>query len=57
MIDYGVGVVGHRVPLYVGTGQMDMDRCIELSNYALEKGAEGVVVISPYYMNLPTRLF
>lgn len=53
MIDYGVGVVGHRVPLYVGTGQMDMDRCIELSNYALEKGAEGVVVISPYYMNLP----
>ena len=30
-----------------------MDRCVELSNYALDQGADGVVVISPFYINLP----
>lgn len=53
LIDRAVSAAAGRVPLYVGTGHMEMDECVELSNYALDKGIRAVVVISPYYMNLP----
>ena len=53
LIDRAVSAVDGQVPLYVGTGHMEIDECVNLSNYALRKGARAVVVISPYYMNLP----
>ena len=53
LIDRAVSAVNGQVPLYVGTGHMEIDECVNLSNYALGKGARAVVVISPYYMNLP----
>lgn len=53
LIDRAVSAVDGQVPLYVGTGHMEIDECVNLSNYALGKGARAVVVISPYYMNLP----
>ena len=42
-----------RVPLYVGTGSMFINECIDLSNYALGQGADTLVIISPFYFNLP----
>ena len=42
-----------RVPLYVGTGGMMLEECIELSNFAFKHGADAAVVISPYYFQLP----
>ena len=32
---------------------MNLEACVELSNYALEQGADGAMVISPYYFSLP----
>lgn len=45
--------INKRVITYVGTNCMILEDCIELSNYALEQGADAVMVISPYYFNLP----
>ena len=42
-----------RVTVYAGTCHMELDQCVEFSNYALELGADGVMVISPYYFSLP----
>lgn len=53
LIDTAVSYIDKRVTLYVGTNCMILKDCIELSNYAIEKGADAVMVISPYYFNLP----
>ena len=45
--------IDHRVTVYVGTCEMNLEACIGLTNYALEQGADGAMVISPYYFNLP----
>lgn len=51
-IDIACECVKHRVELYVGTSRMIAEETIELSNYALSKGADGVMIISPYYFPL-----
>lgn len=53
LIETAIQHINKRVTLYVGTNCMVLDDCIELSNYAIEKGADGVMIISPYYFNLP----
>lgn len=45
-----VEAVGHRVPVYIGTGRYHTGQTIELSQYAQKIGADGVLVIMPYYM-------
>ena len=39
--------------VYVGTNEMEFPACVELSNYAVAQGADGAMVISPYYFSLP----
>jgi Dihydrodipicolinate synthase/N-acetylneuraminate lyase len=41
-----------RTPLYIGTNCAAVEETIELSNYALNAGANGVMVIGPYYFSL-----
>ncbi|MCL1829828.1 MAG: dihydrodipicolinate synthase family protein [Oscillospiraceae bacterium] len=41
-----------RTQLFIGTGNMRLEDTVELSNIAFEKGADGVMIISPYYFNL-----
>ncbi len=53
LVKTAVKAVRGRVPLIVGTNCMVVDECVAFSNYALEQGADGVIVISPYYVNLP----
>ena len=53
LILHAIDTVKKRVPLYVGTGSMLLEECIELSNFALGHGADAAVVISPYYFQLP----
>lgn len=53
LIREALAYIDHRVTVYVGTNEMNFDACAELSNYALAQGADGVMVISPYYFNLP----
>jgi len=52
LIDLVIDHVAGRVEVIIGTACMRLDETIELSNYALEAGACGVMVISPYYFAL-----
>lgn len=53
MVREAVAYIAHRVTVYIGTCSMEFEECVEFSNFALEAGADGVMVISPYYFNLP----
>jgi 4-hydroxy-tetrahydrodipicolinate synthase len=44
--------IDHRVPLIVGTGCMRQDDTIELTKFAKDKGADGVIIVPPYYFSL-----
>jgi len=44
--------INRRTQLLVGTASMDVRETIELSRYAYEQGADGVVVVSPFYFSL-----
>ena len=39
-----------RVPIYVGTAHYRTDKTIELSKHAESIGADGVMIVSPYYL-------
>lgn len=44
-----------RTRLLIGTGGMNTEETIFLSNYALSKGADAALVVSPYYFSLSER--
>ena len=46
--------VAKRVPVIAGTGSNSTAEAIELSQHAKEMGADGVLLVSPYY-NKPTQ--
>lgn len=49
LIRLAVRHINKRTQLLVGTASMDVKETLELNRYALEQGADGVMVISPYY--------
>ena len=53
LIREAVSYINRRVTVYVGTNEMEFPACVELSNYAVAQGADGAMVISPYYFSLP----
>lgn len=44
--------INHRVPLIVGTGSTRLEETIELTRFAADEGADGVIVVPPYYFSL-----
>lgn len=52
LIDIAVPYVKGKIRVFVGTSRMDPLESIELANYAQDKGADGVMIISPYYFSL-----
>jgi dihydrodipicolinate synthase/N-acetylneuraminate lyase len=52
LIDLAVSYVNHRTKVYIGTACMTVEDTVQLSNYAIETGADGVMIISPYYFSL-----
>ena len=52
MIHCAAEKIGRRVKYFVGTNSMIPGETVELSQYALEQGANGVVVVPPYYFTL-----
>jgi 4-hydroxy-tetrahydrodipicolinate synthase len=52
LIDLSVEYVGKRTKLFIGTSCMSVEDTVELSNYAIEAGADAVMIISPYYFAL-----
>jgi len=49
VIQITVEEVAGRFPVFAGTGRSGTRRTIELSQYAQEVGADGVMVLNPYY--------
>lgn len=49
LIKLAVNHINSRVKLFIGTGSMNVNDTIELSNYSLNLGADGVMIIGPYY--------
>lgn len=44
--------VNKRIKVYIGTSCMTVEDTVELSNFAIETGADAVMIISPYYFAL-----
>jgi 4-hydroxy-tetrahydrodipicolinate synthase len=49
VISYAVKKVNGRVPVIAGTGSNDTAYAVDLTKYACDAGADGVLVVTPYY--------
>ncbi len=54
VIEITVETARGRVPVIAGTGSNSTDEAIELSTYAEKVGADGILIVNPYY-NKPTQ--
>lgn len=52
MARFALAEIAGRKPVLIGTGCMSLDDTISLSNEALDLGADGVMVVGPFYINL-----
>lgn len=48
-IQFGVEYINGRVPVIAGTGSNDTAYAISLSKFAADAGADGLLVVTPYY--------
>lgn len=49
VIKAAVEITGRRVPVIAGTGSNDTAFCVKLSNAAEQVGADGLLLVTPYY--------
>ncbi len=54
VVEFTVKTVNKRVPVIAGAGSNSTSETLELTNYAKKAGADGVLLITPYY-NKPTQ--
>lgn len=48
-IKFAIDTARKRVPIIVGTGSNNTSSAIEMSKYAENVGADGLLVVTPYY--------
>lgn len=49
VIEFTVEKVNKRIPVIAGTGSNDTKHAVELSKYAEDVGADGLLIVTPYY--------
>ncbi len=49
---FAIRIINHRIPIFIGTGGTCVDEVIELTRHVEKEGADGAVVIAPYYFKL-----
>ncbi len=54
VVEITVKAVNKRIPVVAGAGSNSTSETVELANYAKKAGADGVLLITPYY-NKPTQ--
>ena len=52
IIRFAAQAIGHRVPFLVGPGGTALKEVLELGRFAVDAGADGLVVVPPYYFAL-----
>ncbi len=55
VIKYTIDVVNHRIPVIAGTGSNETAYAVELSNDAEKAGADGLLIVTPYYNKASQR--
>jgi len=53
--EVAVKTAARRVPILVGTGTNDTQRCIHMTRVAAKQGADGALVVTPYYNKATQR--
>lgn len=52
VVEFAVPYVDGRVPVLIGTGAPSTNEVIALSQHAKETGADGVIIVNPFYYQL-----
>jgi len=55
LIKFSKELVKDKIPLIIGTGTNSTDKTLKNSLFAINNGADGVLVVTPYY-NKPTQM-
>lgn len=55
IIEHVLSFINGAVPVYPGTGKYSTKETLELSLFAQDKGATGVMILLPFYFNPPKR--
>ena len=57
VIDLCVKESNGKLPVFAGTGSNSTEEAISLTSHAEKMGADGALIVTPYYNNLPKRDF
>jgi 4-hydroxy-tetrahydrodipicolinate synthase len=52
LIKAAAPAIKNKAEYIVGTGTMNVDETVELSNFAFDNGADAVIIVSPFYYGL-----